>query len=363
MKITRIESILLNLPMDVRAGVPMPGGVPKRNLDALLVRVETDSGITGWGEAFALTSARATHAAIEHVIAPRAIGLDASNIALVMHDLSKGLHNAGRSGPVVFGLSALDIALWDIAGKHARQPLHRLLGGNRAALPAYASLMRYADVETIVAKANEALTRGYRFLKLHEHRPDVLRAVRDALGPEVPLMVDCNCPWNAEEAVRVAREIDDLELFWLEEPIYPPDDRAGYAHLRATGIMPVAGGENLSNVTEFRDMLVAGGLSYVQPSVTKVGGITEMRKIMVLTEAFGAKFVPHSPYFGPGFAASVHLCAAAAKETWIERYYCDFEQHPFGAIIDPREGDIVVPEGPGLGADPDMAIVEKLRVA
>lgn len=363
MKITRIESMLLNLSMRVSSGMPMPGGIPRRNMDAILIRVETESGLVGWGEAFALTSARATHAAIEHVIAPRAIGRDASNISLMMHELARGLHNAGRSGPVVFGLSGLDIALWDIAAKHAGQPLHCLLGGTRAALPAYASLMRYADADTIIANAKEALSRGYRFLKLHEHRPDVLRAVRDALGYEVPIMVDCNCPWTTDEALRIAREVEDLDLMWLEEPIYPPEDHAGLARLRTAAQIPIAAGENVSNVFEFRRMFEAGSLSYAQPSITKMGGVTEMRKVMALAESFGVTVVPHSPYFGPGFAASVHLCAAAAKETWIERYYCDFEQHPFGAIIDPHEGDIVVPNVPGLGADPDMAIVEKLRVA
>ncbi len=363
MKITSVESILLNLSLRITAGVPMPGGIPRRHLECLLVRVETDAGITGWGEAFALSSARATHAAIEHVIAPRAIGRDATQIAPLMYELAKGLHNAGRSGPVVFGLSALDIALWDIAAKHAGQPLHRLFGGTRAALPAYASLMRYADADTIVAMAREALSKGYRFLKLHEHRPDVLRSVRAALGPEVPLMVDCNCPWNVDEALRISRELEDLNLMWLEEPTFPPEDHAALARLRSSGRIPIAAGENTANAFEFRRLFEAGAVSYAQPSVTKVGGVTEMCKVMAMADSFGIAIVPHSPYFGPGLAASMHLCAAAAKETWIERYYCDFEHHPFGGYIDPSEGDMLVPQGPGLGADPDMAIVEKLRVA
>ena len=109
---------------------------------------------------------------------------------------------------------------------------------------------------------------------------------------------------------------------------------------------------------EFKRLFEAGAVGYAQPSVTKMGGVSEMRKVFALGETFGVTVVPHSPYFGPGLLASIHVCAAAARDVWIERYYCDFAENPLGGAIDPVKGDIAVPQGPGLGVDPDPKIVE-----
>ena len=114
---------------------------------------------------------------------------------------------------------------------------------------------------------------------------------------------------------------------------------------------------------EFKRLLEIGAVSIAQPSITKIGGVTEMRKVFALGEAFGVSVVPHSPYFGPGLLASIHVCAVSARLIPIERYYCDFAETPFGEQIIPKNGDFAVPQTPGLGKDPDMAIVEKMRVA
>ena len=114
---------------------------------------------------------------------------------------------------------------------------------------------------------------------------------------------------------------------------------------------------------EFKRLLEIGGVSIAQPSITKIGGVTEMRKVFALGEAHGVTVVPHSPYFGPGLLASIHVCAASARLIPIERYYCDFAESPFGEQIIPKNGDFAVPQEPGLGKDPDMGLVEKMRVA
>lgn len=364
MKISRVEPILIRTPLKLDDAVPHSGGVPKKDVYTLLVRVDTDEGICGWGEAFANSGWMSTRAAVEHLIAPRCVGRDPAQISQIMHDLNRGLYNCGRSGPVVFAMSALDIALWDIAGKRASVPLYRLLGGSaRAALPAYASLLRYGDAAVVKRQVAQALDRGYRLIKVHENKSDIVRAARQAAGDPVPLMVDCSCPWTIDEAIAASRELADLGLTWLEEPIYPPDDHAGLARLRAASPIPIAAGENVSNFFEFRRLFEAGALSYAQPSVTKIGGVTELRKVFALGESFGVPVVPHSPYFGPGLLASIHVCAASPRETWIERYYCDFAATPFGEQINPRDGALAVPQEPGLGKDPDLEIVERMRVA
>jgi L-alanine-DL-glutamate epimerase-like enolase superfamily enzyme len=242
-------------------------------------------------------------------------------------------------------------------------PLYQLLGGSaRPTLPAYASLLRYGVAEVVERKTREAIERGYRFIKLHENKRDCIGAAKQVCGDKVPLMVDCSCPWTVDEAIAAARNLADLELAWLEEPIYPPDDHAGLARLRAVAPMPIAAGENCSNLMEFKRLMEIGAIGIAQPSVTKVGGVTELRKVFALGEAHGVVVVPHSPYFGPGLLASIHVCAAAAREIPIERYYCDFVETPFGDQINPQRGQFAVPQGPGLGQDPDTALVARMRV-
>ena len=363
MKITRIEPILIRTPLLLDDAVPHASGAPKLDVHTVLVKVETDEGVTGWGEAFSNAGWHATCTAVEKVIAPRVIGKDPANIAQIQADLHRGLYNTGRSGPVVYAISGLDIALWDIAGKRARQPVYKLLGGSaRTTLPAYASLLRYGDAKVVEAKTREAISRGYRYIKLHENKTDIIRAAKRACGDKVPLMVDCSCPWTVDEAIAAARELADQNLAWLEEPIYPPDDHSGLARLRAVASMPIAAGENISNLFEFKRLFEAGAVGIAQPSITKIGGITEMRKIFALGEAHGVVVVPHSPYFGPGLMASIHVCAASAREIPIERYYCDFAETPFGEQIIPKNGNFAVPQEPGLGKDPDAALIAKMRV-
>jgi len=363
MKITRIESILIRTPLVLDDAVPQASGAPKNDVHTVLVKVETDEGVTGWGEAFSNAGWQSTCTAIEQIIAPRVVGKDPANIAQIQADLHRGLYNTGRSGPTLYAISGLDIALWDIAAKRAKMPLYKLLGGStRATLPAYASLLRYGDAKMVENKTKEAISRGYRYIKLHENKSDIIRAAKKICGYKVPLMVDCSCPWTVDEAIAAARELADQHLAWLEEPIYPPDDHSGLARLRAMASMPIAAGENISNLFEFKRLFEVGAVGIAQPSITKIGGVTEMRKIFALGEAHGVVVVPHSPYFGPGLLASIHVCAASAREIPIERYYCDFAETPFGEQIIPKNGNFAVPQEPGLGKDPDPAVIAKMRV-
>jgi D-galactarolactone cycloisomerase len=364
MKITKVQTIVLNLPMLIEGATPMLGGRPRTSIDMLLVRVETDAGITGWGEAFGHRIFPATRAAIDTVLGPLCIGRDPSQIAAIHDDLQRVLHGIGRNGPAMYALSGLDIALWDIAGKAANLPLYRLLGGSsRADLPAYASLLRYGAAGAVARYTEQALARGYRLIKLHEITVPEVKAARDVAGPDVPIMIDTNCPWTVAQAIEMARRLAPLDPYWLEEPVWPPENLTGLAEVRARGGLPTAAGENYGTVWEFRRAFEAGAVTYAQPSVTKVGGVTEMRKVMTLAETFGVQVVPHSAYFGPGLLASIHCIAAMPTESPIERFYCDFADNPLGEAIHPKAGRIAVPQGPGLGVDPDPRLLDKLRTS
>jgi D-galactarolactone cycloisomerase len=364
MKITAIETIALDIPFS-HGGAPYGwGGQEWKILSTLLVRVETDAGIVGYGDAFAYNCRHAVQAAIDHMIAPIAIGHDASDIAGLNHSLQKALHLFGRYGVTIFALSGLDIALWDIAGKAAGMPLHRLLGGAaREKVDGYASLFHYRDADIVAERCHAALDDGFRRIKLHEIAAPEVGAAREAIGPDIPLMVDTNCPWTPAQAREAARTLKPFNLFWLEEPIFPPEDYPALARLRRDSGIPIAAGENACTAFDFRNMFAAGAVDYAQPSVTKVGGITEFRKIAAMAETSGVTIMPHSPYFGPGFLATLHLMAAQAAEGLVERFYLSPEATLFADIADPVDGAFRVPEGPGLGADPDAAVIERYRVA
>lgn len=351
------------MPLVLAGDAPTVSGQARTAIEMLLVRVDTDAGVTGWGEGFGHRVWPATRTALETMVAPLCIGRDPTAIRALMNELMRALHGAGRSGPVLYALSAIDIALWDIAGKRAGLPLYRLLGGSpRSDLPAYASLLRYGKAAALEPRIAEALERGYRLIKIHETDAGIIRAARRAAGDDVPLMVDCNCPWTVDEALAMCRALRDLDLEWLEEPVWPPEDHAGLARVRAEGGIAVAAGENVAGVLEFQRLFERQALSVAQPSVTKIGGVTELRKVFDLAESCGVRVVPHSAYFGPGLLASIHVCAAQAREAWIERFYCDFAATPFGGAIDPRGGRIAIPQGAGLGVDPDPAVLARLAV-
>jgi L-alanine-DL-glutamate epimerase-like enolase superfamily enzyme len=364
MKITRVESLVLNLPMVIEGATPMLGGRARTSIDMLLVRIDTDAGITGWGEAFGHRIFPATRAALDTLLGPMCVGRDPRQISAIGDDLQRVLHGVGRNGPTIYALSGIDIALWDIAGKAAGLPLHRLLGGSgRADLPAYASLLRYGSAAAVAHYTEQALARGYRHLKLHEITVPEVKAARDAAGAGVPIMLDTNCPWTVAQAVEMARRLAPLDLHWLEEPVWPPENLAGLAEVRAQGGIATAAGENYGTVWEFRRAFEAGAITYAQPSVTKIGGVTELRRVMALAETFGVQVVPHSAYFGPGLLASIHCIAAMPGDSLVERFYCDFAENPLGESIHPRDGRIAVPQGPGLGVDPDPRMIEKLRTS
>jgi L-alanine-DL-glutamate epimerase-like enolase superfamily enzyme len=151
-----------------------------------------------------------------------------------------------------------------------------------------------------------------------------------------------------------------FDLYWLEEPVWPPEDHAGLAKVRAAGAV-IAAGENAAGLIEFRRAFELGALDVAQPSVTKIGGISEMRRIIALAKEHGVRVVPHCPYFGPGFIASLHLIAALPNDVTVERLAIDLEASPFGDFIDIKDGAMRVPQGPGLGVDPDPALIARYR--
>ncbi|MEO5694554.1 MAG: mandelate racemase/muconate lactonizing enzyme family protein [Usitatibacter sp.] len=364
MKIVKAESILLSLPFEAGGTPPWSfGGEPANNFDILLVRLETEDGLVGWGEAFSRNRDRSLRQLIESRILPLLIGRDARQISKIKHDLEFQLHNFGRIGPIVYGIAAVDVALWDILGKACGVPLHQLLGGAHAAeVEVYASLMRYGNVDDVVKAVRRAVDRGYRYVKLHEIGMDEVRAAVQAAGPDVKVMLDTNCPWTVSEAMRYSREMEPLGLHWLEEPVWPPENYLGLAKVRELGIDRIAAGENAGSLHDFVAMIRENAIDIAQPDVAKTGGLTEVLKIAALCEAHGVELVPHCALFGPGQVATVHLHAALRTSPVFERLFCDFDAELWGDAMVPKKGRIAVPQGPGLGLEPDAGVIAKYRI-
>jgi L-alanine-DL-glutamate epimerase-like enolase superfamily enzyme len=244
-------------------------------------------------------------------------------------------------------------------------PLHRLIGtSKRARIPAYASLLRIGTPEAVAGECQAAMRRGYRAIKLHETTTPAVFAARQAIGAGVPLMVDMNCPLDGTDAIAFAQACRAAAPMFLEEPVWPPEDFATLAEVRAKGGLNIAAGENACTVHQFRQMMTAGAVSYAQPSVTKVGGITEYLKVAALADEMDIRLAPHSPYFGPGLLATLQLMSLRDDGSFIEVFYMNRAACLWRGHVDvDANGTVAVPEGPGLGYEPDQEVMARYRVS
>jgi L-alanine-DL-glutamate epimerase-like enolase superfamily enzyme len=366
MKITSVEPIYVGIPYDHGAPKPQRHGMGAWDTQPILfVKVETDEGITGWGEAFGHASTPVTITAVSEIVAKLAVGHDPINIRALMGGLTRRTQSMARSGPVQFALSGLDIALWDIAGKAASQPVWKMLGGTerKETIPAYASLFRLGTPDLVAKVAGKAVERGYHQVKLHEHSVSTTAAAREAIGPAAALMVDTNCFWDsAEEIVAACKELEPYNLAWLEEPYYPVDSYDVMARIRAQVKVPFAAGENLGNYNDVRWIADAGAVDVIQPSVAKIGGITEMWKAISYIASKNIRAVPHSPFLGPALMAAIHVIATMPGEVFCEHRFCDLEASPLGDAVVAKNGRLTVPDTPGLGFEVDEKVLAKYRL-
>ena len=362
MLITAVESSVVSMPFTMGGPHSSFAGQRWDRMEILLVRVETADGLVGWGEAFGHAAIASTKAALDTIVAPLVVGRDSADIAGLTRRVLHAVHLLGRNGPFVYAFSGIEIALWDIMGKRCGQPVWRLLGGAApASLPAYASLLSYGgDLGLVARNTADAVAPG---LPPHQAaRADPRRGAGRAIRR----------PRGAHHARRELR-LDPAGrprhggmlagdgLLWLEEPVWPPEDAAGLASLRRHGI-PLSAGENTAGLFGFKALIEAGAIDIAQPSVTKVGGIGEMVRVIRLCEAAGVAVTPHSPYFGPGFVATLHIAAALVEHPLVEVLWLEMDPNPFDPWVRSTNGRVAVPTGPGLGSDPDPALLARTRL-
>lgn len=363
MRITEAEVIRLRVPFT-------DGGKGEglfhnrwRSLDFVLLRLETESGLVGWGEAFSYFCGKAVSSLLRSAIVPQLVDRDPRDPEPILRDIKHKLHITGRYGITMFCISAADMALWDLAAKAEGVSLAERIGGRRRGeVPAYASLVRYAADPLIAETTARAVGEGYRTIKLHEIETSHIRAGREAAGRDVAICVDVNCNWTPEHTLAIAPELREMDLLWLEEPIFPPEDFEGLARLRRKTGIPIATGENACTEFQFAEMMRAGAADFIQPSVTKIGGVSETLATRRRAREAGVKVAQHSPYFGPGYLASLQLLAAAEDEELFEYLYIDREDEVIAGLPVPQGGRIAIPDGPGLGLDPDPVVLDRYSI-
>ena len=342
---------------------------PRHHWDATIVRVHTDAGLTGVGSGDLMVG----FAGHEHLF----VGQDALAIERHWRILNNISFHYGRCWP-------LDLALWDLAGKITRQPCWKLLGGLSDRVRAYASSGTLREPGKLADAAEAYLARGFAAMKIRFHRGDwrkdikALEAVRKRVGSTFELMVDCNqgwrspqdtyAPWSLKDAVTVARELEKLGVYWMEEPLHR-GDRDGMRRLRDITDLRIAGGEMTRELYEFRDLITQGALDVLQPDVALVGGITGLRRVGHMAAEHNLVFTPHTWTNGMGVMANAQLAAGMADAPFLEFPYdppewgLDRRDYMLASALDvDPDGYIVLPDRPGMGYELAEDVLQKTRI-
>jgi L-alanine-DL-glutamate epimerase-like enolase superfamily enzyme len=375
MVITGVEAIVLRQKS-------LNDAIADGSQDDLVVRVNTDEGIVGIGEVDsapevvkAVIDSPSSHA-IAIGLRDILIGNNPLDVEALWQKMYRAVIYYGRRGVAIHAISGIDIALWDIRGQVEGKPISHLLGKPlRHKVRAYASrLMPDTEIETGEAVA-ELRDMGFTAVKLGwgalgkdpKHDVRLARAARDAGGSGVEIMVDAGLGYgaNADTAIGVAKELQAMGVYWLEEP-FEPDEYEAYAKLADTVDIRIAGGEQDATRWGFRELIERGRLDVVQPDVTRCGGITEILKIARLAAETGKECVPHAWKSGIVKAASLHVNAIISGATYQE--YCVAETPINKLLTNERleidsNGFVVIPTAPGLGVTLDESVVKRLRVA
>ena len=378
MKITNIRAHALEAPID-RPFAFSQTWVHKRV--GLVVEIETDSGLTGWGDGYGPPLPIA--AMIEHAYAPRLIGQDPLRGEALWQDLYNAFKDHGQRGVPIQALSALDIALWDLRGKALGQPVHVLMGGPiRSEVRAYATgLYRRSDDPAqdhalLKEEAEGYVEAGFSAMKTKlgfGFKDDIalVEMLRQTIGPDVELFVDANHGCDLVQAKRLARAMEPLDIGWFEEPV-APEDIEGYRELRASTSIPIAGGECAFTRHDFNRILNARAMDIIQPDTCSCGGLTEAKRISDLAWVHGMRHNPHVWGTGIGLAAAMQLLAVLPTTTPAFGQHeplleYDSTPHPFrqGLLVDPvkvDKGIAYVPTGPGLGIEVRRDVLDKWRI-
>lgn len=363
MKIAALTAVPISFRVPPNKSVTLGiGRAVKR--DAVLVRIDTDEGIVGWGEAHHGRCPGAIAKLIDTTMNELVLGMDALDVTGVwakVYQMQLASHGMGAAA--VMALSGIDMALWDIRGKAVGWPLYRLLGGRSQPVKAYAGgiSLGWQAADGLADEAAAHVQSGYKALKLRvgdTPQRDIERAsaVRAALGADVDILVDANTRYTMADVRRVMPAYQELAIGWLEEP-FPPQDRRSYLDAAQLGTVPLAAGENHFTRFEFTQVIEDGAVQFVQPDLSKTGGVTEAMRIAALASSWKISVNPHTSATALNMAASIHYLAAVDNAGYFEgdvTSYNPFRDDMAGAPYEiGLDGTVLPLEKPGLGLDID----------
>ena len=324
MRITKLEAIPISFPVPENKSVRLGIGKSVKR-DSVLVRVETDDGVVGWGEAHHGRAPGAIARLIDTTMRELIINHDALDINGIWSKVYKmQISSHGMGAASVLALSGIDLALWDIRSQFMQQPLYRLLGGAPRKIKAYAGgiALGWQDINSLADEALEHIANGYRALKLRvgdTAEKDIARvqAVRKAVGPDIDILVDANTNYTLQDIRKVMPSFDEAGVSWLEEP-FPPQDRKAYELARTLGRVPFAAGENHYTRYEFATLLDDGNVQFIQPDLSKAGGITESLRIAAMASAYKLTINPHTSATAINMGNTIHFLSAIDNPGYFE---------------------------------------------
>lgn len=348
MKIAAIDAECYRLPLAKTLSDSTHGDMTHFQL--VSVRIRTEEGAEGVGYTYTVDGGgRAIQSLIEHDLKEFLLGSDPRNIERLWKQMWWGLHYIGRGGLVAFAMSAVDIALWDLGAKLVDMPLWQYLGGTDNRALAYGGgVDLWFSIDELKEQASGYLKRGFKAIKMKVGRPNMredierVAAMREFLGPDIVLMVDANMQWSVEDAIRAARAFEEHDVYWVEEPTIP-DDIDGHVRIMENTGIPVATGENFHTIYEFQHMISRCAVSYPEPDVTNIGGITPWIKVARLAEAHNLEVTSHGAH-----DVTVHLLSAVPNPSYLEVHSYNLE--PFTKhTLSVEDGKMLALDGPGHG--------------
>jgi L-alanine-DL-glutamate epimerase-like enolase superfamily enzyme len=367
LRIADIKAIPTSFPVDPKNSVTLGVGRAVKR-DAVIVKVTTDEGIVGWGEAHHGRAPGSVAHLINNTLRQLVVGMDAHDVVGVwakVYEKQLGSHGMGAAASI--GLSGIDQALWDIRGKALGLPLYKLLGGRPRRVPAYAGgvSLGYQDPQALVAEAQPHVAAGYKAVKLRvgdTPARDIARvtAVREALGEGVAILTDANTGYTVADARSAVPAFEELNVGWLEEP-FPPHDHASYAQTATFGSVPLAAGENHYTRFEFHRLIEDRVVTVLQPDLSKSGGITECLRIAHLASAWKLPINPHTSMTGLNMAATIHFLCAIDNGGYFEgdvskgnRFRDELVSTPY---VVGEDGCVAPLEQPGIGVEVNEAFL------
>ncbi len=360
MTIAEVQADHYRIPLPVTLSDSTHGEIS--HFELITLRLRDAEGAEGLGYTYTVgAGGAAVHTVLARDLAPLLVGQEADRIEALWERMWWGLHYVGRGGIASFAISAVDTALWDLKARRQDTPLWRLLGGHDPKVQAYAGgIDLQFPLDRLLRQTRDNLDAGFRAIKMKVGRDrlseDLARvaAMRDLLGAEVPLMVDANMRWNADQAIRAARRLAEHDITWLEEPTIP-DDVAGHVRILREGGLPIATGENMHTIYEFEHMIGAGGVSFPEPDLSNCGGVTVWLKVARLAEAHNLPVTSHGVH-----DLHVQLLAAVPNKSYLEIHGFGLERF----IAEPlriEDGCATAPERPGHGVELDWRALESCR--